>query len=580
MEFNLVSNLESCHSFIQQNQEYLRLVYYSHIPTAITALLLGLFVFLNDRKALLNRILLGIGVVFFLWSMGDLVTWISSNSTYIMFSWGLLGILDSLIFVLCLYFVYVFIDKRDLPFWGKIVLGALILPIIILTPTRINLVSFDVINCEAREGLFFTNYYYIIDLLIFLWIFILFIFRYKKADKESKKQILILFLGIESFLFLFFLTGYLSSLLESFKLLAYGLFGMTFFIGVLAYLIVKFEAFSIRLLGAQALVLSLIAIIASQFAFIKTDINKVLTGITLFIVILFGWWLVRSVKKELKQKKELEVANTELKRLDQVKNEFLSIASHQLRTPVTVIKGVISMLEDGTMDSFDEVTRNRFFDGAKIKCQKLEDIINDILNATSLINKKFSVVYREAEKIEVKEFLEKIIEGFKPETMRMKIDLTIALLDPEVPEIYGQKRYLEEAFTNLITNAVKYTPSLESNLDNQGKKNQKGTIRVSSKKSGSNIIFSIKDNGIGIPKEAIPNLFQKFSRAENAVKMYTDGTGLGLFIVKEVAEGHGGKVWVESELGKGSEFFMQLPIKPLGRVNITEYIKERADIKI
>lgn len=82
------------------------------------------------------------------------------------------------------------------------------------------------------------------------------------------------------------------------------------------------------------------------------------------------------------------------------------------------------------------------------------------------------------------------------------------------------------------------------------------------------------------PPEEIPNLFKKFVRAQNAVDMYTDGTGLGLFIIKEIMEGHDGKVWVESELGKGSEFFVKLSIKPKGKVDIKEYIKEMADIKM
>lgn len=280
------------------------------------------------------------------------------------------------------------------------------------------------------------------------------------------------------------------------------------------------------------------------------------------------------------QNDQLEVANVELKKADQAKNEFINIASHQLRTPITVIKGTISMLQDGTMDSFNAEQKKKFYDGARFKCQKLEDIINDILNATSLTNKKFSVMDSEAEKINVKEFFDKMIEDFKPETMEREINLSLGELDKTVPDIFGQRKYLEEAFSNLITNAIKYTPSPKQTPDIRDKRDGKATIKISNHREGNDVIFSVKDNGIGIPEEAMPKLFQKFVRAKNAVDIYTDGTGLGLFIIKEIVEGHGGKVWVESELGKGSEFFVKLPIRSADTVNVKEYIKERADLKM
>jgi len=91
-------------------------------------------------------------------------------------------------------------------------------------------------------------------------------------------------------------------------------------------------------------------------------------------------------------------------------------------------------------------------------------------------------------------------------------------------------------------------------------------------KKGNNVIISIKDNGIGIPKEEIPNLFKKFTRGSNARDMYTDGSGLGLFVVKEIIEGHYGKVWIESKLDKGTTFFVSLPVYSFKEINIKEHI--------
>ena len=578
MNFNLITNLETCSTLIKEIITD-NFIYYSHIPTFLVALIIGFFVFSKNRKLPSAIILFLLSIIFSFWCVSDLITWISTDSRITSFVWALMYLFEGLIFIIALYFAYYFVENK-FSFSKNIVMGLLFLPFIILTPTIFNVNEFSIANCEAVQGKNIYYYLYFIEILVSIWIIAILIKNYRKAEGDFKKQILYFGLGILSFLLAFSWANITGNITTDWKMTQYGLFGMPIFMAFLAYLIVKFEAFDIKLLKAQALVVGIIILIASQFAFIQNPTNKILTAITLSIVSVFGWWLVRSVKKENEQKEELEKANIALEKADQAKNEFINIVSHQLRTPVTVIKGTISMLQDGTMDEFDAETKKKFYDGARFKCKKLEDIINDILNATSLTNKKFSVMDREVEEINIQEFMEKIVEEFRPETMERELDLRIEKLDESVPEVSGQKQYLEEVFSNLITNAIKYTPSPKKTQDVRGTRDGKAEIIISSKKDGNDIIFSVKDNGIGIPAEAIPELFKKFSRAKNALDMYTDGTGLGLFIIKEIVEGHGGKVWVESELDKGSEFFVKLPIKPIGKVDVKEYIKKRAEIKM
>jgi len=107
---------------------------------------------------------------------------------------------------------------------------------------------------------------------------------------------------------------------------------------------------------------------------------------------------------------------------------------------------------------------------------------------------------------------------------------------------------------------LKYTPSTVQVKEARADRKTKGIVEVSIAQENNNLVVKVKDNGIGIPKKEIPKLFTKFARASNATAMYTDGSGLGLFIVKEIIGGHKGKVWVESEIGKGSTFFVKLPI--------------------
>jgi signal transduction histidine kinase len=394
------------------------------------------------------------------------------------------------------------------------------------------------------------------------------------------------------FLFSFFTAGYLTEIFNNFSIEIYGLFGMIAFMAFLAHLIVRYKAFNIKLLGAQALVAALAIGIGSQFFFIQNPTNKILNGITFAISLGFGYFLVKSVEKVDRQKEELEIANdkiqkdkeivekanVELVNLDKAKTEFINIASHQLRTPISVISGVASMMLEGDIDRMPPEQRQKFYRSVWEKTKKLKFIVHDILNATSFANQKFSVVEETAETIDVPAMLGKIIGDFDMEVKERGIDLELHA-EENVPPVKGQQKYLEEAFINLINNAIKYTPSANMTNDVRKKRErgERGRIAVSVKKdpgNPQNVLVEIADNGIGIPKEAKEKLFHRFSRAQNAVDMYTDGTGLGLFIVKEIAEGHGGKVWFESELGKGTSFFVNLPTSPKFNVDIKKRVAE------
>ncbi|MFZ2778639.1 MAG: hypothetical protein WAZ96_05560, partial [Candidatus Moraniibacteriota bacterium] len=255
------------------------LLYYSHIPTAIITLLLGVFVFWGNKN-LLSKILLSLSVTFSLWLFINLITWTNINSDIIMFVYPLFGILIPIIYILCLYFVYVFIDKKDINFRLKLFLG-LILSFATVFSYK-NATGFDLVNCEAIEGGWYSiHFLFGLELFFSLWILVYGIYKYAKEKTGFKKQILLLITGIELFLFSFFFTGFLASYLAKkaiidvdYSIEFYGLFGMTFFMGVLAFMIVKFKTFHIKLLGVQALVVTLVVLIGSQFAFIRNNTNK------------------------------------------------------------------------------------------------------------------------------------------------------------------------------------------------------------------------------------------------------------------------------------------------------------------
>ncbi len=273
---------------------------------------------------------------------------------------------------------------------------------------------------------------------------------------------------------------------------------------------------------------------------------------------------IRQFNRTLQQKvsaqtHNIKAKNVQLEKLLKAQSEFLDIASHQLRTPVSVIRGIISMFQDGDMAKLPKEKQAEFIESASQKGAKLDQIINDILAASELDSRKFDIDAK-TPKIQLEEVVDRAVKGFKLEAEQRKIDLVWQKPAASLPQIVGNAEFLEQAVSNFISNALKYTPSTEMVKEARAKRKTKGRVKVDIRKVKNDLVVSVSDDGIGIPKDEVKKLFQKFSRASNATAMYTDGSGLGLFIVREIIEGHRGKAWVESEEGKGSKFYLSLPI--------------------
>ncbi|MFA6485212.1 MAG: ATP-binding protein [Parcubacteria group bacterium] len=473
-----------------------------------------------------------------------------------MFSWALSGLLYSSIYILGLYFVYVFIDKKDISIWIKSIIGLLFLPVILLSATKFNLAGFDLVNCEAQEGVYFTNYYYFLGLLISVWILILAVLRYRKAEKEFKKQIIYLTIGIELFLFSFFVTGFLASymvekgMITDFGLEQYGLFGMTVFMGFLAYLIVKFKAFNIKMIATQALAVAMVILIASQFAYVQNFTNKILTGITLALSIIGGWMLVQSVKLEVQRKEQLQEmtdklasANDKLRTLDNAESEFISIASHQLRTPLTAVKGYGSLLLEGSYGKVTEKQKdvlNKMYQSN----ERLITLVEDMLNLSRIESGRMEYKF---EKVKIEELLSETYDTFILRAKERGLTLEMVKNEKPLPEVMTDRNKIREIISNFTDNAIKYTPS--------------GGVKIKAFEKDGKLTVAVSDTGIGIPKDEIPYLFEKFSRGKDVSRLNAGGTGLGLHVgIKMIEELHG-RIWIESAgTGKGSTFFVELPV--------------------
>jgi signal transduction histidine kinase len=558
MDFNLITNIEACHVSVPA------LLYYSHLPAALISLMVGAYVFFKNRNNISAKFLFFISIVFSVWTTFDLLTWAtqtSYNSMIIMLLWGIMNLLEPLLFLLFLYFAYTFIYKKYPPFAFNFLSSISLIPLLILLPTKINLQNFNNADCEAVQGKL-IEYVYFLDVLFSICVLVILIRAIVVAKIDQRKQIGFLSIGILLFLVAFSWANIIGNVTTNWEITQYGLFGMPIFIGFLAYLIVKYKAFSIKLLGAQALVAALVILIASEFAFIQNNTNKILTAITLALAIGFGYVLIKSVKQEVERKEQLQlmadklaVANDELRMLDNAKTEFISIASHQLRTPLTAVKGYASLVLDGSYGEISTQVKDAV-DKIYMSEERLAGLVEELLNVSRIESGRMQYELKPEDiGVVMKEIYENLILMAKNKGLYLEMKVAEGL-----PQINADLKKFKEVVSNLTENAIKYTDNggvtMSAELKEQAdQKHNESAI------AGKALRFMVTDTGIGIPAEEIPYLFKKFSRGKDVKRLHADGTGLGLYVVKNIVEAHKGNIWIESDgAGKGTRFIVELPV--------------------
>ena len=256
---------------------------------------------------------------------------------------------------------------------------------------------------------------------------------------------------------------------------------------------------------------------------------------------------VRELNERLKNEvntatRELRESNKQLQRLDEAKNEFISMASHQLRTPLTSIKGYLDMVLEGDLGKVSP-TQKTVLSEAFMSSERMVNLINDFLNVSRLQTGKFVVDRTEGDiKVVLKEQIDMLRIVARQHDLKIK-----TTIDKDVPKMNIDVDKIRQVILNFIDNAIYYSKPGT-------------TIQVKLSKQDNEVIFKVKDTGIGVPEAEQSRLFGRFFRATNAKQRRPDGTGVGLFLAKKVVLLHGGRVIFESKEGKGSTFGFSLPI--------------------
>jgi len=242
---------------------------------------------------------------------------------------------------------------------------------------------------------------------------------------------------------------------------------------------------------------------------------------------------------------QLEKANRELKRVDEIKSEFVSVASHELRTPLTTIKNAVQLVLERKTGEINETQAN-FLTMAKKNINRLTNILNDLLDLSRIESGKLGMKFEE---LDLQGSIDFVLSSLRPQADGKLVHLEMEV-PKDLPFVYGDREKVEQILTNLIGNAIKFTP-------------EGGKVVVSAKlKDGvkNTVGVSVRDNGIGIPEHQMEKVFEKFHQLKSPLHHSTSGTGLGLAIAKGLVEAHQGRIWVESEVGKGSTFTFTLPL--------------------
>jgi signal transduction histidine kinase len=253
------------------------------------------------------------------------------------------------------------------------------------------------------------------------------------------------------------------------------------------------------------------------------------------------WDQQRSLERKVTERtSELAGMNEELKRLNRAKSDFVNAVAHELRTPLTSIKGYASILCSGQLGEMEQKQKDRI---AKIDTHSndLGQLINDLLDISRIESGKTAMDVRRLSTADLFADLDDVVRPLL-DAQQITLDVDAG----KVSHILADKTQIKRVFMNLLSNAIKYTP-------------EQGTIRMTATAEATTTHITVSDTGAGIPPDDLPHLFEEFYRARTTMNTTVKGTGLGLTLVQRIVEAHGGKIWAESEIDRGSVFHVTLP---------------------
>ena len=434
---------------------------------------------------------------------------------------------------------------------------------------------------------FFTAYFIILVIVFLIYYF----YKYRKAPVNLKKPLAVMTSGILLSVLIGIMVSYVMPALGFVNLAIFDAPSSVFFIVLSAFAILKMQVFDLKIVLTEIITYFILILTFIILFLVKEDLNILIKVLFMFAFIYGGYHLVKSVKKEVSQKeklqvlsKQLEQANAHLKELDAMKTEFVSLASHELLTPVSAIEGYLSMLLDEKMARVDDPKAKQYLDNVYASAKRLARLIADMLNISRIEEGRLSV---EKKEVNIGDTIDQVIAEirFKAEERKQKV---VFNRDPQANySTFADPDKIKEIVINIIGNSIKYSrdpgtvivtvqkvprqlidstwSKIEAEikarpLDDQEAIKSAVDPHYRELVGEEQLMIAVKDQGVGIPREELPRLFKKFHRVGNYSTQESQGTGLGLYISRALVELQHGRIWADSEgEGKGSTFTFTLP---------------------
>lgn len=397
------------------------------------------------------------------------------------------------------------------------------------------------------------------------WALLLLFNKYIYAKGTLKKQIKFMFFGT---LIPTVCTGIINMVLPAMQDFYYAWTGPLFslvMIGFISYAIIKVRLMDIKLIAVQIFATAITLFTLLEIFTSSSQMEIIVRSIIFIVTAVFSILLIRSVLREVYRReqmeklaadlavankkrehinKQLQHANEQLKKLDEAKSEFISIASHQLRTPLTAIKGYGSMLLDGDFGDMKEVKQKDAVEKMVVSNNRLISLVENLLNISRIESGRLKFDFQVQQ---LEPLVEEVFNNMQQSAQNAGLYLKLQKPDKDLPPVRMDDEKIRQVVINFIDNAIKYT--------------RQGGITVYLSQKGKKIICKVSDTGIGVSKEDQKRLFQKFTRGKNAFLVNTEGTGLGLYVAQMMINSHKGEIWIESKgEGKGSNFCFSLPV--------------------
>ena len=534
-----------------QNTNFLNLDLLTVGGTIAAIGLLGFIVYVTNPKSVTNISFLMFSVVTILWSFFNYMSYQTEDPSVTL--WFLrivifLGVWHSFTFFNFLYFFP--LDKKKMPVWYKFLLIPFVALVSFLTLSPLVFSGLKSIATRETAPTAYVEAGFALFLITVLSLIIAsfsFLIRKIIKAKEGEKQpfIIILIGAVITFILLFTFNLILPGVFEIIRFIPLGAVTISPFSAFTAYAIYKHKTFKVTNIGSTILAFFLCMATLIEIIFAESFGQLILRSSIFLFVLLICIQFIKNILALERVTETLAEANEQLKSLDKLKSEFISLASHQLRSPLTVIKGYASTLTDGVVGELSpkqgEIIRHIY-----TSAQGLASVVEDFLNVSKIEQGGMKYVF---EKTDISQIFKDLSSDMKITAEDKHLTFSSLINEHDSYFLNADGVKLKQVFLNLVDNSIKYT--------------KEGFVKISleNDEHNKNIIFAVSDSGVGITEETRTKLFTKFSRGEGGV-LNAGGSGLGLYLAGEIVKAHKGKIEVLSEgIGKGSTFKVLLPYR-------------------